>query len=422
MFLKRAILGAGENGWTGGQYSLIRFIFGTYLTVHFAQLVPWGAEVFSSAGVLPSSASPLFRLFPGTFWISDSPAFVTGVLVVAALLSVLFAAGVKDRYLAVALWWIWASLFDRNPLISNPGLPYVGWMLLAHAFLAPRPYGSVEGRDQQDAGSSWRFAQPLHLAAWLVLAAGYSYSGYTKLVSPSWLDGTAFTYVLESPLARPSGVRDLLLALPEFFRAGMTWGALGLELLFLPLAFFTRVRPWIWIAMLLMHFGLITLIDFADLSLGMVMIHLFTFDPAWVPGLKRGVVETLFYDGSCGLCHRAVRFVLSEDRGGAAIRFAPLQGDTFLASTTEAERVAIPDSLVLRTSEGTLLTRSDAVLHLMKRLGGVWRVLAVVGEVIPRGLRDATYDGIAAVRHRLFAKPSDACPIVPKDLRLRFGP
>ena len=43
----------GDNGWTGGQYSLFRFIFGAYLAFHFAHLVPWGAEMYSERGVLP---------------------------------------------------------------------------------------------------------------------------------------------------------------------------------------------------------------------------------------------------------------------------------------------------------------------------------------------------------------------------------
>jgi len=419
MFLKKHLLGE-ENGWTGGQYSLVRFLFGTYLAIHFAHLAAWGKEVFSSEGVLPASASPLFQLFPGAFWISDAPTFVTGVLIVATLLAVLFALGVKDRYLAVALWWIWASLFDRNPLISNPSLPFVGWMLLAHAFLPRQPYGSVDGRDQPDAGSGWRFPQPLYLAAWLVMAAGYSYSGYTKLVSPSWLDGTAFTYVLESPLARPTGVRDLLLALPQPFHLLLTWSALALELLFLPLALVARLRKFLWVSLLLMHFGLITLIDFADLSLGMVMIHLFTFDPAWVPALKRGTVDLLFYDGNCGLCHRAVRFILSEDPRGEAFRFAPLQGETFQTQVSAEQRASLPDSVIVRTPDGTLLTRSSAVFYLGKRLGGLWRLLATLGGLIPTALADRAYDGIAAIRYKLFAKPSDACPIVPKALRVRF--
>jgi len=65
------------NRWTGGQYSLYRVLFGTYLLIHFAQLLPWGAELFSNQGVLPdASASPILYLFPNVLALSDSPATV----------------------------------------------------------------------------------------------------------------------------------------------------------------------------------------------------------------------------------------------------------------------------------------------------------------------------------------------------------
>ena len=71
--------------------------------------------------------------------------------------------------------------------------------------------------------------------------------------------------------------------------------------------------------------------------------------------------ELLFYDGGCGLCHRAVRFVLWADPEGRAFRFAPLGGDTFQALVSAGERERLPDSLVVRTTEdGRLLTRSTA--------------------------------------------------------------
>ncbi len=399
MFLK-----SHENGWTGGQYSLVRFAFGSYLALHFAQLVPWGEEVFSSAGVLPATASPLFHLFPGAFWISDAPIFVRLVLVTATVLAVLFALGVKDRSIAIVLWWIWASLFDRNPLISNPSLPYIGWMLLAHALLPRAPYGSVDGTRRSDAGALWRFSQPLHVAAWVVLAAGYSYSGYTKLISPSWVDGTAIRYVLESPLARPGFVRELLLGLPTPVHSALTFGALGLELVFLPLACIRRVRPALWGAMLAMHLVLIGLVDFADLSLGMVMMHLFTFDPGWIPAKAGGKLK-LFYDGSCGLCHRFVRFVLSEDRA-AQVQFGQLNENS--------------DSVVLVTDDGRTLTSSSAVMHLLERFGGLWRVIGALGLCVPKSLRDRAYQLVATNRLRLFAAPRDACPLVPASLRERF--
>ncbi len=54
------------------------------------------------------------------------------------------------------------------------------------------------------------------------------------------------------------------------------------ELLFAPLALSRRLRPFLWAGMLAMHLGLMALIDFADLSFGMVILHLFTFDPGWI--------------------------------------------------------------------------------------------------------------------------------------------
>jgi hypothetical protein len=272
-----------KNGWTGGQYSVVRAIFGTYLFVHFAQLTPWAAELFSNRGVLPDgSASPLLYLFPNILALCDNPVFVTAVVVAAAGLSVLLAVGYWDRAAAVALWYVWACLHGRMPLISNPGLPYVGWILLAHAFLPPAPYGSLAARGRADKGKDWRMPEGIFLAAWILMALGYSYSGFTKLVSPSWQDGTALARVLENPLARPGWARDALLALPAWVLRLATWGALAAELSFAPLALLRRLRPWLWGMTVLMHLGLIVLIDFADLSLGMLMLHLFTFDPGWL--------------------------------------------------------------------------------------------------------------------------------------------
>ncbi len=133
-------------------------------------------------------------------------------------------------------------------------------------------------------------------------------------------------------------------------------------------------------------------------------------------------VETLFYDGGCGLCHRAVRFLLWADREGRCFRFAPLGGRTFRVVVPEGERARLPDSLVLRTESGQLLTRSAAVLYMLECLGGAWKVLAVLGRLVPRRLADALYDFVARVRYRLFARPPEACPVVPALLRARFDP
>ena len=114
------------------------------------------------------------------------------------------------------------------------------------------------------------------------MAVGYSFSGLTKLSSPSWLDGSALSYVLSSPLARPHFLQAWLLSHPALLTV-MTFGVLAGEILFAPLACFRRVRPWIWLGMVCMHLGILLTVDFADLTLGMLLIHVITFDPDWIP-------------------------------------------------------------------------------------------------------------------------------------------
>ena len=115
-----------NKAWTGGQYSLFRVLFGGYLLQHFLSLLPWGVELFSNRGALShASSSPLIHLFPNLLAICDEPGFVTALLLLCSLLSVLFAVGFWDRTAAFLLWYLCACLLGRNPLISNPGLPFI---------------------------------------------------------------------------------------------------------------------------------------------------------------------------------------------------------------------------------------------------------------------------------------------------------
>ncbi len=74
----------------------------------------------------------------------------------ATALCIPLATGWWDRAAALLVWYVWACLFSRNPLISNPSLPFVGWLLLAHTLLPPaRPM--ARGPRGGDPGGGWRF-------------------------------------------------------------------------------------------------------------------------------------------------------------------------------------------------------------------------------------------------------------------------
>jgi predicted DCC family thiol-disulfide oxidoreductase YuxK len=195
---------------------------------------------------------------------------------------------------------------------------------------------------------------------------------------------------------------------------------MGIELLFAPLALIRRARPILWSAMFVVQLGFLCLLNFADLTTPMLLFHLLTFDPKWIPAKQADAHEWIFYDGNCGLCHRVVRFVLAEDRIGRFI-FSPLQGETFQRTVREEVREGLPDSFVVFDQFGRLLLRSDAVIHITTRLGGLWRVLGSILAIVPKPIRDAGYRLVGAVRHQLFAKPPQSCPVVPSELRIRFS-
>lgn len=127
----------------------------------------------------------------------------------------------------------------------------------------------------------------------------------------------------------------------------------------------------------------------------------------------------IFYDGTCGVCHSFVEFVVRRDHR-ECFHFAPLGGQRFAELIPSEFRPRLPESLVLRTPNGELFYRSAAVVAVLRELGGGWRLLAWMLEKVPVRLRDTIYDQIARIRNRLFPRPADVCPPLPPQFRSRL--
>ena len=400
---------ATSTNITGGQYSLFRVLFGAYLAVHFWQLSSYAAELFSFAGMLPDAAvSPLFAIAPSLLHLSDAP--WAAVLLVASGVpaAIAFAAGRWDRLMAAWMLLVLVSVFARNPLIANPAMPYVGFMLLAHLAVPCAPYGSLEALGRADPAGGWRMPRSVFMAAVIVLAASYSYSGLTKLFSDTWVAGDTIRLVLQNPLARDWVLRDLFLAMPEGVLQGLTWFVLYVELLFAPLYLVKGLRPWLWGAMLGVQLGFLLLLRFPDLTLPMLLFHLFTFDPRWLPA--RRAAALLRYDGECGVCHLAVRFAIAEN--GADLTFRPMQADGVDAAAVSTWEIVEGDATY---------TKTDAVIRLLTYSGGLWGLAALALRSVPRSFRDGGYDALVRIRQRLAPRPPELCPLVSPELRRRFA-
>ena len=130
----------------------------------------------------------------------------------------------------------------------------------------------------------------------------------------------------------------------------------------------------------------------------------------------------LFFDGVCGLCNRAVDFVLQEDRDQKFL-FAPLQGETFKALVKDHPEASAVDSafVLCYTAQGEqLLMRSDAMFYILGQLPQ-FRWTARIGHFIPRPIRDAVYRLIASTRYRVWGK-RDSCRLPTPEEKQRFHP
>jgi predicted DCC family thiol-disulfide oxidoreductase YuxK len=119
----------------------------------------------------------------------------------------------------------------------------------------------------------------------------------------------------------------------------------------------------------------------------------------------------VLYDGTCGLCHGLVRFILERDRR-EVFRFATLESAA--AEHRLARFGGSPHRLtavhVIAYFEGpspALLVKSRAALFIFSALGWPWRVAALLGWLPTRWL-DGAYDLIARNRHRIAGRRG--CP------------
>ena len=135
--------------------------------------------------------------------------------------------------------------------------------------------------------------------------------------------------------------------------------------------------------------------------------------------------NVVFFDGVCGLCNRFVDFVLSRDRR-AAIRFAPLQGETAGRVVSVKWRVASGRESSVKTivwldSFGREFVRSAAAVRVLWQIGGVWWLIGWLLWLIPRPLRDVGYRIVSTNRYRWFGK-RETCRLPSPAERSRFLP
>lgn len=362
------------NGWTGLQYSIWRVWLA--LTIFF-----WCAKFMQSVAAFREAAVASGIIDLGLLAI---PYLMTWLAFPAVAM---LAAGYRDRVAAIYLattilaQGIATVSFETALVLGLAGL---------HAMTPRMPFGSWDALGNDAEWFNWLLPERVLRLAWLLLAL---------------IAGTASYRIFQ--VAGVHAPREL----------GMLGGIVVLAVLG---ALLPKVRRFALPASLVLLYlapGGTTLTHY---SLATFALFVLLFDPGWIRPRDFGQA-IVFYDGACGLCHRATRFLLAEE-AERRLRFSPLQGTTLTKRLDYARRNDLPDSLVFLSERDVIHTRSMAVIAAGEACGGYWRLGALFLKLIPGEWMDTIYTEIAANRTSFFKKPKDACPVLPHGMRARFLP
>jgi predicted DCC family thiol-disulfide oxidoreductase YuxK len=125
----------------------------------------------------------------------------------------------------------------------------------------------------------------------------------------------------------------------------------------------------------------------------------------------------IVFDGVCVLCSGFARFILKRDRN-FAFRLTTAQSPLGQALYRHYGLDASEFESNLVLVDGRAYAKLDTVAVVAERLGGPWRVLALL-RLLPHTLGDWVYDRVARNRYALFGR-TERCMLPPPEWRERF--
>jgi len=118
----------------------------------------------------------------------------------------------------------------------------------------------------------------------------------------------------------------------------------------------------------------------------------------------------IFFDGTCGLCHRFVYFILCKMKREVFI-FTSQESPIFFEKT--GLKANESDSIVVCIEEkNQCFYKGEAVRLILMQLKQPWKWAAFVLYCLPLPFLNVCYDCTAKFRHAFFKK-KQSCPLVP---------
>ena len=125
----------------------------------------------------------------------------------------------------------------------------------------------------------------------------------------------------------------------------------------------------------------------------------------------------ILFDGVCNFCNTAVQTVIQLDHQ-KIFKFAAIQSKLGQQLYHQHGLDSVDIQTLMFVDGDRILTKSDAVLAVLARLGGGWQLLAGFRSM-PQPLRDLAYSEFARRRFLLFGR-REACLVPTPEVRERF--
>lgn len=122
----------------------------------------------------------------------------------------------------------------------------------------------------------------------------------------------------------------------------------------------------------------------------------------------------VFYDGSCGLCHGSVQWLLKVDKN-KQLYYATQQGDHFTALTKMPQQL----DAIIYYRKGSVHDAAEALAMICLDLGGGWRFFYGLWKVLPGRFSRFLYYLIAKRRYGIFGEAT-SCKLPSIEERARM--
>ncbi len=128
-------------------------------------------------------------------------------------------------------------------------------------------------------------------------------------------------------------------------------------------------------------------------------------------------MKVILFDGVCNLCSGSVNWIIDHDKKNL-FKFSALQSNYGKGIVAKYNMEGNYMDTAILLDEDDIFLGSDAVLRILKHLGGIYS-LAYLFIIVPAFIRNFVYQVVSENRYRWFGK-MDTCRIPTPQLKANF--